>query len=77
MSVKLDYTIVNRTRAEAIAVLKLRYAETCDRYPITREIPEAVYVKRNLRAAMKYAAPAIDGCEELRDAALAGGRGEK
>jgi hypothetical protein len=51
------FRIIKRTQAEAIARLKQLYAEGCERYPTTCEIPEALYVRVNLRPAMRYAVP--------------------
>ncbi len=63
-----DYRIVKRTKAEAIAILKQRYAETCERYPLTRGyFSEAHYVRVNTRAAMKYAVPFCDCSPEMRE----------
>lgn len=45
-------TIIQRTRKEALAILTASYNEACDKYPLTREVPLSLYLKRNLRYAM-------------------------
>lgn len=42
-----------RTRAEAIAVLRARYRQQCENFPITRNIPESLYVMQNLADTIK------------------------
>jgi hypothetical protein len=43
---------MKRTRKEAIAFLIARYNSQCERFPKTREISLALYLRRNLRDAM-------------------------
>ena len=40
-------TMNTHIRNRAVAYLKWRYAEQCELYPRTREIPCALYVRRN------------------------------
>ena len=49
MTIKPLY--VPRTAFEAVTILRKRYQEQCELFPATREIPEAVWIKRNLAAA--------------------------
>jgi hypothetical protein len=46
---KPKFRRVPRTVVEAVSLLKRRYQEQCLLFPRTREIPEAMYVSRNLR----------------------------
>lgn len=48
-----QYRRERRTIVEAVAVLKKRYQEQCERFPITRNIPEAMYVSQNLADTIK------------------------
>lgn len=41
------------TRAQACALLAARYAEQCDRFPMMREIPLALYLARNVPTLMR------------------------
>ena len=40
------------TKPQAIAYLTRRYTMQCENYPITREIPQALYIRRNLPETM-------------------------
>jgi hypothetical protein len=45
------------TRQEATDFLRARYATQVARFPRTARIPEVLYVRRNLRAAMAMTDP--------------------
>jgi hypothetical protein len=55
-----------RTAVEAVSYLKHRYQEQCVIFPMMREIPEALYVSRNLRAALSYYVPLDESSKRRR-----------